>query len=99
VTRSGQSTGFWNAISLALAGSLSKRSSISRTHRERNLQTNCKLMQVRCQLERKNAMRDNKFNGAPEEIRTPDPQIRSLALCPRSACVDHSMLRRHRTEQ
>ena len=25
-------------------------------------------------------MRDNKLDGAPEEIRTPDPQIRSLVL-------------------
>ena len=27
-------------------------------------------------------MRDNRINGAPEEIRTPDPQIRSLVLYP-----------------
>ena len=37
--------------------------------------------------------------GAPEEIRTPDPQIRSLALCPPSARVDHSMLKHAQTEQ
>jgi hypothetical protein len=27
-------------------------------------------------------MPDNKLAGAPEEIRTPDPQIRSLVLYP-----------------
>jgi hypothetical protein len=27
-------------------------------------------------------MYDNRLNGAPEEIRTPDPQIRSLVLYP-----------------
>jgi hypothetical protein len=27
-------------------------------------------------------MRDSNLNGAPEEIRTPDPQIRSLVLYP-----------------
>jgi hypothetical protein len=50
--------------------------STSRTHREQSLQTNCKPSRVPSQLQ--NTMRDNRLNGAPEEIRTPDPQIRSL---------------------
>ena len=77
-TRSRQCTGFWNAISRARAGSLSRRSSISRTHREQSLQTNCKPAPLRRRNERENQKHDNKLAGAPGRIRTSDPQIRSL---------------------
>jgi hypothetical protein len=34
-------------------------------------------LRVPDQLEKENILRNNSLNGAPEEIRTPDPQIRS----------------------
>ena len=81
-TRSRRCTGFWNATSRELAGWPSEPSSISRTHREQSLQTSCKRAVPPHPRERENVTHNNDLAGAPEEIRTPDPQIRSLVLYP-----------------
>ena len=60
----------------------SRRSSISRTRRERNLQTDCKPAPPLRSRRRETRMNDNGLAGAPERIRTSDPQIRSLVLYP-----------------
>ena len=49
-----------------------------RTQSEQNLQTGCKPRHLGRKGERKKVRRDNDLNGAPEEFRTPAPQIRSL---------------------
>jgi integrase len=69
----------------ARAGSPSRRSSILRTRREQSLQTNCKPWPVLRQYEEKNPMLNNNVAGAPERIRTSDPQIRSLVLSKRNS--------------
>ena len=75
-TRSRRYTGSWNAISRGRAVWPNRRSSTLRTHREQSLQTGCKPALPRSTRKEK-LMQDQKLNGAPEEIRTPDPQIRS----------------------
>src|SRR5262249_2991654 len=53
-----------------------------RTLRKQKVQTGCKPAPNRRLPQRENASHDNSLAGAPEEIRTPDPQIRSLVLYP-----------------
>src|SRR5262249_11522314 len=53
-----------------------------RTLRQQKVQTGCKPAVPRRSARRGKPGCPNKLNGAPEEIRTPDPQIRSLVLYP-----------------
>src|SRR5262249_33018393 len=53
-----------------------------RTLRQQKGQPGCKRAVPRRSARRGKLGRHNKLSGAPEEIRTPDPQIRSLVLYP-----------------
>jgi hypothetical protein len=70
----------WSATSRERVGLRSRRFSISRTLREQSLQTNCKPALQRSRLPNEKIRLSNHMTGAPGEIRTPDPQIRSLVL-------------------
>src|SRR6202140_759545 len=70
VTHSKRCIAFWSAILRERVGSPSKRSSISRTLREQDLQTNCKPAPERRRPQKEKTKRSNQMDGAPGRMGT-----------------------------